>query len=146
METKVVNKKFAKKKDYLNVIKTIEAEGICPFCPDNFKYHKKGILKKQDGWFITKNHWPYENTRHHFLIIGMEHKECLSELTNEDFQSVKELADWAVEKFKIRGGAFILRFGDSDFSGSTVCHIHFHLMSPKRKKSGGVETVNFPVG
>ncbi|MDP2946340.1 MAG: HIT domain-containing protein [bacterium] len=147
MRNKVVNKKFAEgKKDYLKIIKTIEAEGKCPFCQDNFKYHKNEILKKRRDWFITKNSWPYKNSRYHFLIIGLKHKESLTELNENDFKSVKELANWAIKKFKIKGGALTIRFGDTNLSGSTVYHIHFHLISPKQKNNGIAKTVNFPIG
>lgn len=144
---KIVNKKFAKKKGgYLSVIKSIEIEGRCPFCPNNFKYHKKEILKKYGDWFITENSWPYKNTKYHFLIIGVKHKEKLNELTKKDFNSVKFLTNWVVNKFKIKGGALTIRFGNTDFTGSTVCHIHFHLISPEIRKNGLAKTVNFPIG
>ncbi len=147
MINKVVNKKFASRKDdYFKVIKTIEFEGECPFCRDNFKYHKNEILKKRKNWFITKSSWPYKNSFYHFLIIGLKHKEYLLELNQNDFNSVRELANWAIKKFKIKGGALAVRFGDTNLSGSTVCHIHFHLISPKQKNNGIAKTVNFPIG
>ncbi|MFH1346935.1 MAG: HIT domain-containing protein [Spirochaetota bacterium] len=147
MKKKVVNRKFASKKNgYLKIIKTIENEERCPFCQDNFKYHKKEVLKKSGSWFITESSWPYKNTNYHFLIINLEHKEQLSELTRNDLCSVKQLADWAVKKFKIKGGALTIRFGDTNFTGATVCHIHFHLISPILKSDGTAKTVNFPIG
>ena len=32
------------------------------------------------------------------------------------------------------------------FTGASVRHLHFQLIQPKRKKVGGVEVVNFPIG
>ena len=60
--SRVVNKRFAKGKDsYEQVISKIETENKCPFCLDNFKYHKNPILKRNGSWFITENSWPYKN-------------------------------------------------------------------------------------
>ncbi len=138
---KVVNPKFAKNDEYGEIINIIEKEGKCPFCSNNFKYHKHPILKRQCDWFITKISWPYKNTEHHFLIISDFHKEQLSELNNNDLKNVNFLMNWAIEEFGIKGGALTLRFGDTEYTGATVCHIHFHLIAPKASK-----TVNFPIG
>jgi diadenosine tetraphosphate (Ap4A) HIT family hydrolase len=144
---KIVNKTYTKERgEYEKIISSIEKKGKCPFCPDNFKYHKEPILKKENHWFLTKNSWPYKNTKYHFIIIGKKHKENFSELNENDFKSVKRLTNWALKKFKIKGGALTIRFGDTDHTGATVCHLHFHLISPKLDKENKVKTVNFPIG
>ncbi|MEK7642256.1 MAG: hypothetical protein AAB392_00455 [Patescibacteria group bacterium] len=143
---KVVDTRFAKSKEYNKVLSTIESTDKCPFCPDNFRYHKKPILKQMGGWFITKSSWPYKNAKNHFLGISKKHKERFSELNSKDFESIKKLISWANTKFKIKGGAFALRFGDTNYTGATVCHLHFHLITPKLNSRKLSETVNFPIG
>jgi len=144
---KVVNKTFAMGKgEYEEVISSIEKKGKCPFCPDNFKYHKEPILKTEKDWFITKNSWPYKNAEYHFIIIGKKHKENFSQLNETDFGSVKKLTNWAIKKYKIKGGALTIRFGDTDHTGATVCHLHFHLISPELDKKHQGKTVFFPIG
>ncbi len=143
----VVNERYSKGKgDYEQVIKTIATRGQCPFCPDNFKYHKKPILKTYQGWLITENSWPYKNTDKHFVIISLKHKELFSDLAAADFRAVSHLTNWAIKKFNIRGGALALRFGDTNCTGATVCHLHFQLIYPKRDRGGMAQTVNFPIG
>ena len=147
MTKKVVNPKFAKSKDYQKVLKTIEETAKCPFCKSNFKYHKKLILKKEKSWFVTENTWPYKNTKHHFLIISEEHKEEFNELSPADFEIVFKLANWLIKKYKIKGGGFLLRFGELIYTGATVCHLHFHLIVPKiDKKNKKTKVVYFPIG
>ena len=144
---KVVNKTFAKRNtEYAQVISSIEKKGKCPFCPDNFKYHKEPVLKDGGDWLITKNSWPYENTKYHFIIISKKHKENFNNLKNSDFESVKKLVNWAIKKFKIKGGGLVIRFGDTDHTGATVCHLHFHLISPELSKDKKAKTVWFPIG
>lgn len=144
---KVVNKRFAKGKgEYENVINKIATEEKCPFCPDNFKYHKNPILKTSGTWFITKNSWPYENSKYHFILINKVHKEFFNELTNKDWESLRELTNWVIKKYKIKGGGFALRFGDTNYTGATVCHMHAHIIYPKTDKNKKTKTVYFPIG
>lgn len=146
MKKAVVSIKNARKGEYKQVIEEILKKGKCPFCPENFLYHKKPILKRKKHWFLTKDSWPYKNSKHHFLIIGKRHKEKFSQLTKEDFQEVSELANWAIAKYKIKGGAVCVRFGDTNFTGASVSHLHFHILSPHIKTKNSTQKVVFPIG
>lgn len=144
---RVVNKRFAKRKSgYEHVLNQIEMENKCPFCHDNFKYHKNPILKKNSNWFITESSWPYKNAKYHFLIINRKHKEAFSELNKKDWETLRELTNWAIKNYNLPGGALALRFGDTDYTGATVCHIHAHIISPQLNRQGKSKTVYFPVG
>lgn len=147
MKRKFVNLNFAKSKRYKGVLRTIEKTGKCPFCKENFKYHKKSILKREKSWFITESSWPYKNTKWHFLIISEKHKEDFIQLTSLDFREVSKLIKWTIEKYKIKGGGLALRFGEAIYTGSTVNHLHFHLIVPEiNKKTKKTRTVSFSVG
>ncbi|MDD5032834.1 MAG: hypothetical protein PHC85_01825 [Candidatus Pacebacteria bacterium] len=140
--TKVVDPRFSKGKgDYEKVIFSIEKEGKCPFCPDNFRYHKHPVLKRRGDWFITKSSWPYLNARLHLVLIKNSHKESVRELNVNDMKDILFLVKWASGEFKISGGGLAMRFGKTAHTGATVCHIHAHLIVPKRRKS-----VSFPIG
>lgn len=142
-----VQKRFAKSPDYRRVLTAIEATGRCPFCPANFRYHKNPILKRAGGWIATLNSWPYRGSRVHALLITKAHKERFEDLTSGDFAAVRMLTRWLVRRYRIAGGAIALRFGDPRFTGATVHHLHFQLIQPARKRrSGKVATVNFPIG
>jgi len=141
---KVVDLTFAKSKEYKNVLRMIKEKGKCPFCKENFKYHKNPIEKREKDWFITKSSWPYRDTKYHFLIIPERHKENFRELNQADFKAISKLVNWAIEKYKIKGGGLTMRFGETSFSGSTVCHLHFHLISPQKGRKNKI--VYFPIG
>lgn len=138
---KVVDTRFAKSEEYKSVLSTIKKEGKCPFCPDNFKYHKHPILESSHDWFISESSWPYENAKHHFILLKVFHTERIKELLPGDMSDVLVLVQWATREFGIKGGALAMRFGDTAHTGATVCHLHFHLIVPKKGK-----TVNFPIG
>jgi diadenosine tetraphosphate (Ap4A) HIT family hydrolase len=142
---KVVDPRSAKSGHYRAVLHEIQNAGVCPFCPKTFKWHTKPILKREGGWLITENFNPYKNARYHFLLIKEKHKEHFNELSPRDWRSMARLAAWAVKKFHIKGGALALRFGDTAHTGSSVCHIHAHLLVPQIK-NGKAKPVWFPVG
>ena len=147
MKTKFVNINNARKGEYEKVIKEIAETGKCPFCKENFKYHKKPIYQRKGKWFLTNNSWPYKNTKNHLIILGDEHKENFSELSLKDFESIKYLVNWAIEKWKIKGGGIAMRFGDTDYTGASVSHIQLHIICPNiNKKTKRAESVNFPIG
>ena len=147
MRKKLVNIKNARQGEYRKVIKQIAKTRKCPFCKENFKYHKKPIYKRKNGWFLTNNSWPYKNTDHHLIVLGDKHKENFSEITKKDLESAAYLINWAIKKWKIKGGGIAMRFGDTDHTGASVSHIHFHIISPKiDKKTKKIKTVNFPIG
>lgn len=142
-----VQKQFAKTKDYKKTLARIEKTGHCPFCKENFKYHRRPILKREGGWLATENSWPYKGAKIHCLLIAERHCESFADLSSHDFKAVAALTRWLIKKYKISGGGLVLRFGDPAFTGATVRHLHFQLIQPAcSKKTGRVDTVNFPIG
>ncbi|MDD5341217.1 MAG: HIT domain-containing protein [Patescibacteria group bacterium] len=138
---------FAKNKGYKKILEDIISTEKCPFCPDNFKYHKKPILKDYQGWLATQNSWPYPGTLRHFIIISKKHKNKFSDLSAKDFLAVQALVNWLIKKYKIKGGGLTLRFGEQIYTGATVSHLHFHLIQPKLKlNSKKAKTIWFAIG
>ena len=41
---------------------------------------------------------------------------------------------WANKKFKIPGASFIMRFGDHNYTGATITHLHAHIVSGHKQK------------
>lgn len=146
MKKRFVQKEFAKSKNYRQVLATIERTRRCPFCKENFRYHKKPILKRGDGWLATENSWPYGGTRVHCLIIAERHCERFEELTPRDFFAIMRLTRWLIRRYRMPGGGLALRFGNPRFTGATVSHLHFQLIQPAPKAHGKTEVVNFPIG
>jgi len=159
MKREFVNINNARRGEYKKVIEKIAKTGKCPFCKDYnppsalpqagpyFKYHKKPILKQKNGWILTEVSWPYKNTDCHLMILGEKHRENFSKLKKKDLEAIFYLARFAIKKYKIKGGALAVRFGDSNYTGASVSHLHFHIISPEiNKKTGRSKTVNFPIG
>lgn len=147
MKKSFVDIKNARKGEYKRVIEEIAKTGKCPFCKDNLKYHRKPIIARKEGWILTEATWPYKNVRYHFIILGEKHRENITELNKKDFGAIAYLVKLAIKKYGIKGGALAGRFGNTSYTGASVAHLHFHLISPKiNKKTKRAEIVNFPIG
>ena len=115
---------------YKNVIENIKNAKVCPFCPDQLtNYHKNPILKENEHWLITRNMYPYKNTKEHFLLIHKQHIQSPQEMSDQAKKDLFDLLLWANNEFKIPGGTFFMRFGDTKYTGASVSHLHAQLVS-----------------
>ena len=137
----------AREDEQKEVMEAIIDNDHCPFCRENLaKYHKKPILRTTKHWLVTENQWPYKKTKNHLLIILKEHAEKLADIPSEAGKELFILVKWIEKKYKIKGGAFALRFGDSKFSASTVNHLHVQFVEPDVYKLEPEESVVFYIG
>jgi|SRR3989344_2821293 len=120
---------------YKEVIEKIQKDKVCPFCPENLSsYHKNPILKENTHWLVTKNMYPYKGAAHHFLLLHKIHITKPKEMTQEDRLDFFEIVEWTIEEFKIPGGTFFMRFGDTHYTGASVAHLHAQLVSSNPDK------------
>lgn len=119
-------------------MKRIMRDGVCPFCEEHFlKYHTKPIIKKGTHWILTENFEPYAGAKHHLLIVSRKHITDFSKLSNAARAEMFALFAAECKKRKIRGGTVFMRFGDTDFTGGTVEHLHAQLVSGATRDEGG---------
>ena len=110
-------------------MKKIEAEGFCPFCPENMqKYHTPPILKTGAYWYVTPNMYPYENSTHHFLFVTNEHISDSRKLLPEAWAELQALQNWVMAEHQITHGTLLMRSGDMSKTGSSVLHLHAQLV------------------
>lgn len=113
------------------VMKKIIAAGELPFLQKNItRFHPHPIEREGKYWYITKNAWPYPHTKHHYLIIAQEYWTSLSQITPEAAQELFTHAQYLQKKCAAAGGAIALRFGDSNYSGATIDHLHWQFIVP----------------
>jgi diadenosine tetraphosphate (Ap4A) HIT family hydrolase len=132
--------------DQKEVMRRIMEAGESPFLPKNLpKYHPHPIIKQGKYWYITKNNWPYAHARYHYLIIAKQYWTKLEEVTPEAMGEVIVLARWLRKKLDAPGGAIAMRFGDQDYSGASVDHLHWQFMVPE-VEACDYERIKFSVG
>jgi ATP adenylyltransferase len=130
MDTPHLNFDHARTPEQIALMKRINEDGVCPFCAEHFRtYHPRPILKETENWFVTTNMNPYEGTKYHFLFVYkpahiLEPHDMTPEAQHEIFALVAEVVD----AHHIKGGAFFMRFGDTHYNGSSVAHLHAHVI------------------
>ena len=126
----------AREDDQRQVMADIIAADECPFCLDNLRtYHKQPILKETTFWLVTTNQWPYPHTKYHFLLIYKQHAEKLSDLDPAAGTELLENLQWLENTYKLVGGGWVMRFGDSNYSAGSVAHIHVQMVVPDREST-----------
>ena len=120
--------------------------GVSPFMPDKIEQdgHQK-IIKQGKYWYITTNRWAYDHTKHHYLIIANQYWTSLDQITPEASAEVIPLAQWLCHQLKVDGGALCLRFGDTNYSGGTIDHLHWQFIVPDIK-ANDYERISFAIG
>lgn len=148
-ENKYINLSASRRDDQKEIMEEIQKQGHCPFCLENLnKYHKNPILKEGKFWLLTDNQWPYEKVKHQLLAIYKTHVEHIKDM---DAEAGKELIEMFAEesrKRNIEGGGLAIRFGSSQHGnyGSSVLHIHAHLIEPDLEKLEETEAWKFKFG
>jgi diadenosine tetraphosphate (Ap4A) HIT family hydrolase len=151
-KTFFVNTKNARPGEhYESVIKSINAESVCPFCPENISRYHKNKLKVKKFWLVTDNMYPYASTKHHILLIHKKHLADAGKLTSSAWNELHKIIKSETKEKNIGGGTMLFRFGDSQFNGASVNHLHVHLIQsnpndpaykkPKRFSEGVVARV-----
>lgn len=114
---------------YRKVIEKIATDKVCPFCIENLtKYHKNPILKDAKYWIVTTNMYPYKNTLHHFLLIHKKHTTSSKDISAEAWTELHGHIDWLTETYKVPGGTFFMRCGDTNHTGASVTHLHAQMV------------------
>lgn len=147
---KFVQKENTRKEDQKKVYEKIENEGHCPFCEENFlTYHKLPIIKTGKYWILTQNQWPYEKVKNQLLAVYKKHIEHIKEMDPEAGKELIELFAEESEKRNIPGGGIAIRFGsdpENGTYGSSVLHLHAHLIEPDLESLEETETWKFKFG
>lgn len=129
---KYVNLSNARHPEQASVMQKIVDDGVCPFCPEHLaNYHKEPILKEGAYWLVTKNQWPYDETKHHFLAIAKDHVEDFTKLPPEAGKELIEFFQNICTEYNIAGGGLAMRFGSGEKNyANSVSHLHCHLIEP----------------
>jgi diadenosine tetraphosphate (Ap4A) HIT family hydrolase len=145
----LVNLNHARSDNQRGVMEQIIKDGVCPFCIENLTlYHKSPIIKEGKFWILTDNQWPYEKVRHQLLAIYKTHIEHISEVEPGAAEELFRLFSDEAKKRNIKGGGLAIRFGSSEDGnyGSSVLHLHAHLIEPDLRALTSDEAWKFKFG
>lgn len=133
---RTVNLSHARTQFQRDVMKQIKKDNVCPFCEEYFlRYHTKPIIKNGTHWILTENFQPYKGSKHHLLAVSKKHTTEFTKLSPEAQAELFALFGAEVKRRKIPGGAILMRFGNTDYTGGTVEHLHAQLISGSKRAS-----------
>lgn len=131
MDKNFVDLDNARVEEQKQVMRDIIEAGHCPFCAQNLKkYHQLPIIKESKYWLLTTNQWPYKNTKFHFLAIYKQHVTKLQQINPLAGRELIELFTWLEKEYQIRGGGWVMRFGETKYSAGSVSHLHAQFIVP----------------
>jgi len=130
---------------YKKIIEEIKKSSICPFCPEHIRNIHKNLIEEKEFWLVTKNMYPYKPTKSHLLLIHKGHIEHINDLELKAWRELLDIIKTENTKLGTEGGTFLMRFGESKYTGSSVSHLHCQLLqsdpdSPEYDKTKGVIT------
>jgi galactose-1-phosphate uridylyltransferase len=132
-----VNLAHAREPHQRATMERIVQDGVCPFCREHLgTYHTKPILRETAHWLVTENFAPYSGARCHLLFISATHATAPWELSDAAWTDLRQALAWVRETFELPGGTFLMRWGDTDYTGSSVTHLHAQLVSGAPRAEG----------
>jgi len=131
----LLNLDHARVAEQRNKMSELIQKGICPFCPEYLvQYHDTSIIKKYQYWVLTYNDYLYDGAAEHLLVIAKEHWTDIGDITPEAAGELITICAEASRKHP--GGALLMRFGNTDYTGATVSHLHTQLIFGGPKVAG----------
>lgn len=118
--------RHAAQRDQMN---DLANRGVCAFCWENLETeHREPIELTSAHWLVTKNDYPYDDTKLHLLLIPKEHINTVSALSKAARADLVETIVAVEKKWGLEHYAFGMRSGDMHRTGGTVEHLHAHIV------------------
>lgn len=126
--------------DFKNYFDPVEK--VDKIATSNDAFCKKEVIDKQQVWEghtfrILYNYAPigFGGEKLHFLVVPKEHKERLTDLSEEEFIEASSISQKLIEKISeersVKDVYSFLKVGKD--AGQTVRHLHFHLVFSTNK-------------
>lgn len=113
--------------------------GTCPFCLDNGLDHKVNEIEYNNGsWLVWQAPAALRPKKmqngllRHVMIVPIEHRTTLSELTEAEKLGLFDALEWASSNLGVESGLLFARPGDLALTGGTELHLSFQFKVPDR--------------
>jgi ATP adenylyltransferase len=142
-EHPLYNLEAARGEEQLARMRSLEAEGVCIFCPEHAeRWQREPVDYTGEHWYVTRNDFPYEGAAAHYLIVARRHVSRFEELPEEAGTELWRIRRRLAEGLGAVAYATVERSGDMRFNGGSVAHLHVHMVALDTAPS---ETVRFRV-
>jgi diadenosine tetraphosphate (Ap4A) HIT family hydrolase len=123
------NLDVARHEEQVKQMTDLMERGVCAFCRENIENEQKEPIEVEtEHWVVKKNDYPYENTRLHLLLISKQHVSSVAQLPAEARHDFTDVISQLEQDRKLTSYTVGMRSGDMRFTGSSVEHLHAHLV------------------
>ena len=133
-----VNMRHVRTEEQQRIYEKIVKDGVCPFCEDfcrgkTPRFHPNPIIRDLKYWALTECFPKLTGTKEHFLVVSKyldseDRHPLFPVLPSEAWTEFGELIEWVIDTYQLLGGAFFFRFGDTDYTGASVSHLHAQIV------------------
>lgn len=152
MNKPLQNLSNVREEEQRQIMEELARTGECFLCQEVIarvakKYPGVATLSVHEGnhWFIKNNDFPYSGTKLHVLVVPKRHVTELEDLSGEEFLELQQMFTWINKKYDVEGASMFLRYGNMNYNGATLSHIHFHILHGASKHDGG-EAIRVKLG
>jgi ATP adenylyltransferase len=133
-----VNMRHVRTEAQRQLYERVQESGVCSFCEDFCRgktptFHPNPIIRDLTYWALTECFPKIAGAKEHFLVVSKfldeeGHHLLFPVLPKEAWAELGELIEWVTEEYQLPGGAFFFRFGDTDYTGASVSHLHGQIV------------------
>ena len=117
----------ARGEEQLAEMRRLDAAGICLFCPGNLEDVQE-VLHRTAHWAVTPNRFPYDGARLHLMLVPSAHVTDMVDLPLDAQADFFAALAWVRGEYDLSYYALGVRCGDLPVTGSTIKHLHAHLV------------------
>lgn len=110
-------------------------QGICPFCgkfddlPEEIRIR---MIYQGTFWRAWYNPFPYPGHSAHIVLAPIEHWMQPSDVTPEAASEWMQINAHMIKTLELPGGGIVMRFGNHEYKGGSITHLHSHIQVPDR--------------
>ncbi|GAA0811370.1 HIT family protein [Spirilliplanes yamanashiensis] len=108
-------------------MRRLDAAGVCLFCPGHLEANQE-VLHRAAHWAVTPNRFPYPNAARHLLLVPDAHVTGMTQLAPAARLGFFTALEWVEAQFGLVHYGVGVRNGDSPLTGSTIRHLHVHVI------------------
>lgn len=133
-----VNMRHVRTDEQRELYERIQGTKLCSFCEDFCRgkppsFHPNPVIRDMKFWILTECFPKLDGAKEHFLIVSkfLDGKGChllFPTLSTDAWAEFGTLLEWVITEYQLPGGAFFFRFGDTDYTGASVSHLHGHIV------------------
>lgn len=104
----------------------------CPFCGDMTPEIQERMIHEGCYWRAWHNPFPYSGHASHIMLAPIAHWTQPSDVHAEAAAEWFALVNMLISKFDLPGGGLVMRFGEHEYKGGSITHLHAHIQVPDK--------------